>query len=221
MKLPASLQNLINLFQQLPGIGPKTAARLVFYLWQTPDHYVQKFSQGLVDLKEKTKQCSICYNLDEEDPCSVCKDPSRDKTKICVVERPLDIIALEKVGNYNGLYHVLGGVINPVKHIGPDELHIASLLKRIQKSSEAADQASSKVDGSFEELIIATNPTMEGEATANYLARKVRELKAEDPGLKAVKITRLGQGLPTGADLDYADAWTLKQAWENRREVAR
>lgn len=199
MQLPKSLQNLINLFQQLPGIGPKTAARLVFYLWQTPEHYVEKFAQGLIDLKKKTKQCSICFNLDEKDPCTICQDSNRNEKTICVVERPLDIIALEKIGDYNGVYHVLGGVINPVNHIGPEELHISSLLKRLKK-------------GEFEELIIATNPTMEGEATANYLARKVREVKA-------VKITRLGQGLPTGADLDYADAWTLKQAWQNRREV--
>ncbi len=208
MQLPKSLQNLINLFQQLPGIGPKTASRLVFYLWQTPDHYVEKFSQGLIDLKQKTRQCSICFNLDEKDPCSVCSDSGRNESVICVVERPLDIIALEKVGNYDGFYHVLGGVINPVQHIGPDQLHIDSLLKRLK-------------EGNFEELILATNPTMEGEATANYLARKVRELTANSSNLKAIKITRLGQGLPTGADLDYADAWTLKQAWENRRELGK
>jgi len=206
MNLPKSLQNLINLFQQLPGIGPKTAARLVFYLWQTPDHYVEKFSQGLVDLKEKTKQCSTCYNLDDQNPCTVCSDSNRDQTQICVVERPLDIIALEKVGDYIGLYHVLGGVINPVDHIGPDELHIAPLLKRLK-------------NGQFKELILATNPTMEGEATANYLARKIKELTANSSKLKVIKVTRLGQGLPTGADLDYADAWTLKQAWQNRRQV--
>lgn len=222
MNLPKSLQNLINLFQQLPGIGPKTAARLVFYLWQTPEHYVEKFSQGLIDLKEKTKQCSVCFNLDDQDPCTICRDSNRDQTQICVVERPLDIIALEKIGDYNGVYHVLGGVINPVNHIGPDELHIAPLLKRLQKTLEAADQASSKVDGSEIELILATNPTMEGEATANYLARKIKEQQGNKAtGKQGVKITRLGQGLPTGADLDYADAWTLKQAWENRREVAR
>lgn len=209
MKLPKSLNNLINLFQQLPGIGPKTAARLVFYLWQTPDHYVKKFSQGLVDLKEKTKQCSICFNLDEQDPCSICTDPNRDKSLICVVERPLDIIALEKIGDYRGLYHVLGGVINPVNHIGPDELHIDPLIKRLKK-------------GDFEELILATNPTMEGEATANFIARRAKKLKGRKAGgHKGIKVTRLGQGLPTGADLDYADAWTLKQAWQNRREVKR
>jgi recombination protein RecR len=202
MKLPKSLQNLINLFQQLPGIGPKTAARLVFYLWQTPDHYVEKFSQGLIDLKQKTKQCSICFNLDENDPCSICSDSNRDKSVICVVERPLDIIALEKVGDYNGVYHVLGGVINPVQHIGPDQLHIDSLLRRLK-------------EGDFEELILATNPTMEGEATANYIARHVTSNTKQE-----IKVTRLGQGLPTGADLDYADVWTLKQAWQNRREVA-
>jgi recombination protein RecR len=201
MNLPKSLQNLINLFQQLPGIGPKTAARLVFYLWQTPEHYVEKFSQGLIDLKKKTKQCSVCFNLDEIDPCSICQDPNRDQEIICVVERPLDIIALEKIGDYNGVYHVLGGVINPVNHIGPEELHISSLLKRLKK-------------GQVEELIIATNPTMEGEATANYITRHVKSNMKQK-----IKVTRLGQGLPTGADLDYADAWTLKQAWQNRREV--
>lgn len=200
MQLPDSLQNLINLLEQLPSIGPKTAARLTFYLWQTPEHYIEKFAQALLDLKNETEECSQCFNLDETDPCTICADKTRDSSLICVVERPLDIVAFEKIGDYQGIYHVLGGVINPVEHIGPEELHISELFDRI------------KNDG-VEEIIMATNPTMEGEATAMYVARKIKER-----GLQ-VKLTRLGQGLPTGADLDYADAWTLKQAWQNRREI--
>lgn len=200
MKLPNSLQGLINIFEQLPGIGPKTAARLTFYLWQTPNHYIEKFAQALLDLKEKTKQCSICFNLDEADPCSICTDSQRDQSLICVVEKPLDVIALEKMGDFKGVYHVLGGVINPLEHIGPEELRIKELIDRVKK------------DG-IEEIVLATNPTMEGEATAMYILRKIKEIDSK------VKITRLGQGLPTGADLDYADSWTLKQAWENRREL--
>jgi len=201
MKLPPSLQNLINAFEQLPGIGPKTAARLTFYLWQTPTHYLEKFAQALIDLKRKTKQCSLCFNLDQTDPCSICSDPNRDHSLICLVERPLDVIAFEKMGSFSGVYHVLGGVINPLEHIGPDELRIKELLDRLKT-------------GEVKELVLATNPTMEGEATAMYITRKVKEA-----GLK-LKVTRLGQGLPTGADLDYADVWTLKQAWQNRKQMA-
>jgi len=201
MRLPKSLQNLINNFERLPGIGPKTASRLAFYLWQTPDHFINGFAQSLTDLKKNTKACARCFNLDETDPCSICSDRSRDQTAICVVEKPLDVLALEKVGDLNGLYHCLGGVINPLDHIGPGDLRINELLKRLKKEK-------------IEELILATNPTIEGEATAMFIARKVRELE-----IKAVKITRLGQGLPAGADLDYTDSWTLKQAWENRRKV--
>jgi len=208
MKLPNSIQNLINLFEQLPGIGPKTAARLTFYLWQTPNHFVEKFAQALLDLKRKTKQCSICFNLDETDPCSICADSQRDHSIICVVERPLDIIAFERMGDYRGVYHVLGGLINPLEHIGPDELRIQELLSRITKFDN------SNYRTQVREVILATNPTMEGEATASYIAKKINELGLE------TKITRLGQGLPTGADLDYADIWTLKQAWENRREIS-
>lgn len=202
MKLPGAIQNLINIFEQLPGIGPKTAARLTFYLWQTPNHFLAKFAQALTDLKQKTKQCSICFNLDETDPCSICADPQRDHSIICVVERPLDIIAFEQMGDYRGVYHVLGGLINPLEQIGPDELRIAELLARIKKTK-------------VKEIILATNPTMEGEATASYINQKIKELAFGDQ----IKITRLGQGLPTGADLDYADSWTLKQAWENRRPI--
>ncbi|MFH1561627.1 MAG: recombination mediator RecR [Patescibacteria group bacterium] len=200
MKLPASLQNLINFFEQLPGIGPKSAARLVFYLWQTPDSFVSRFAQALLDLKAKTKQCSVCFNLDETNPCSVCSDKKRQQSLVCVVERPLDVLALERMGGFAGVYHVLGGVINPLEHVGPEELTIRQLLNRVK-------------NGQITELVLATNPTMEGEATALYIARQVNEKSS------AVKVTRLGRGLPTGADLDYADSWTLKQAWENRKEL--
>lgn len=200
MRLPSSLQNLINTFERLPGIGPKTAARLTFYLWQTPEHYLKNFAQLLSELKQKTVQCSVCFNLDEENPCSICSDRKRDQSLVCVVERPLDIIAFEKMGGFNGVYHVLGGVINPLEHIGPEELKIKELLNRVKNNG-------------IKELVMSTNPTMEGEATAMYIVRKVKEINDE------IKITRLGQGLPTGADLDYADAWTLKQAWENRRDL--
>lgn len=200
MKLPASLQNLINFFEQLPGIGPKSAARLVFYLWQTPDSFVNRFAQALIDLKAKTKQCSICFNLDETNPCTICANKGRQQSVVCVVERPLDILALERMGGFPGVYHVLGGVINPLEHVGPEELTIRQLLNRIG-------------GGQVTELVLATNPTMEGEATALYIARQIN-----DKGWN-VKVTRLGRGLPTGADLDYADAWTLKQAWENRKEL--
>ena len=200
MKLPSSLQNLINVFERLPGIGPKTAVRLTFYLWQTPNHYIEKFARALLELKEKTKQCSTCFNLDETNPCSICSDSQRDQSLVCVVEKPLDVIALEKMGESRGVYHVLGGVINPLEHIGPEELRIKELIDRVEK------------DG-IKEIVLATNPTMEGEATAMYILRKIKEINEK------IKVTRLGQGLPTGADLDYADAWTLKQAWENRRDL--
>ena len=205
MKLPKSLQNLINTFERLPGIGPKTAARLAFYLWQTPDRFIENFAKSLVDLKKNTKECPICFNLDEQSPCSICSDKNRDHSIICVVEKPLDIVALEAVGQINGLYHCLGGLINPLDHIGPEDLQISSLITRIKNSSKQHQ---------LSEVILATNPTIEGEATAMLIVRKIKE----SVGNK-IKVTRLGQGLPTGADLDYADAWTLRQAWENRRQL--
>ncbi|MBU2591942.1 MAG: recombination mediator RecR [Patescibacteria group bacterium] len=226
MRLPKALQNLIDSFERLPGIGPKTAARLAFYLWQTPNHFVENFARTLIDLKKNIRQCPVCFNLDEVEPCSICSETGRDQSLVCVVEKPLDIVALEKMEAINGVYHCLGGVINPLERIGPEDLRIRELLSRIKS-------------GKIKELILATNPTMEGEATAMYIARKVRELtpnqstahqdksgtrresdaRQEHGSGQELKITRLGQGLPTGADLDYADAWTLKQAWENRREV--
>jgi len=196
-RLPKTLTALIRVFEKLPGIGPKTAARLTFYLFQTPSYFVDEFIQGLKDLQEKLTNCSICHNIDETDPCSICSQSGRDRALICVVERPLDVVAIEATKSFNGLYHVLGGVINPLIHVGPDDLQINSLLKRC-------------TSGEIKEVILATNPTMEGEATALHIK------KALEKGGKDLKVTRIGHGLPMGADLDYADPGTLKEALKGR-----
>ncbi len=196
-KLPQPLIQLIRVFEKLPGIGPKTAARLTFYLFQTPTYFVDEFMKGLKDLKEKLGNCSVCHNIDEADPCRICSQAQRDRSLICVVERPLDVVAIEATKSFNGLYHVLGGVINPLIHVGPDDLQISSLLKRL-----------SSVKG--EEVILATNPTMEGEATALHIKKALEKIN------KDLKITRIGHGLPMGADLDYADPGTLKEALKGR-----
>lgn len=203
MKIPSSVQKLINAFEKLPGIGPKTSQRLVFYLLHTPQKFLTEFSQALLDLKKKIKICSLCFNIDEIDPCQICSNPERNITQICVVEQPLDVLAIEKTGFYHGLYHVLHGVINPLENIGPDDLHLKDLLPRLENDK-------------IKELIIATNPTMEGEATAIYLVRLLKEKMKNK--IKNLRITRLGRGLPTGADIEYADEITLSKAFEGRRE---
>ena len=199
MKIAKPIARLIESFEKLPGIGPKTAQRLTFYLFHVPQIDLDNFSESLSKLKKDTVLCSICRNVAENDPCPICNDHGRDKTTILVVEQPLDILAFEKTGKYSGLYHVLHGAINPLENIGPDEIYIEDLLKR------------AKVP--VKEIIIATNPTMEGEATAMYLNKKLKSQKSK------VKITRLGMGVPTGADLEYADEVTLTQAIEGRREL--
>ncbi len=198
MKIAKPIQNLIEAFEKLPGIGPKTAQRLTFYLLHVPQTQLDEFSQSLSKLKTETKTCSLCFNISQNDPCFICSSPQRDKTKICVVEQPLDILTLERGGFYKGLYHVLHGVINPLENIGPEHLHIYDLLPRLNNG--------------VKELIIATNPTMEGEATAMYLSRQIKS-KPESNGLI---ITRIGRGLPTGADIEYADELTLNKAFEGR-----
>lgn len=198
MKLPRPIRSLIEAFERLPGIGPKTAARLTFYLLHVPQSELDDFAQSLTKLKKDTVLCSICFNIAEADPCPICTDQGRDKGTICVVEQPLDILALEKTGDYRGVYHVLHGAISPLNNIGPDELHLHDLLPRLK-------------NGLVKEIILATNPNMEGEATAMYLAKKIKAKK------KGLKITRLGQGLPTGGDLEYADDLTLSRALEGRR----
>lgn len=200
MKLPKVISELIDSFQKLPGIGPKTAQRLAFYLLNVPQSQLEEFAQSLLNLKRKTIFCSICKNVTETDPCIVCSDNSRDKGLIMVVEQPLDLISFEKTGKFKGIYHVLHGRISPLENIGPDEIFVEDLLRRIKNQE-------------VEEIIIATNPNMEGEATAMYLAKEIRKISGN------IKITRLGMGIPTGADLEYADDLTLTQALEGRRVI--
>lgn len=199
MKIAKPLREVIEAFHKLPGIGPKSAQRLTYYLLHVPQSELDSFAKALSNLKKDTVLCSICKNVSESDPCPICGDKLRDAKTILVVEQPLDILAFEKTGKYKGVYHVLHGSISPLENIGPDELYIEELVKRIGKG--------------VRETIIATNPTMEGEATAMYI---VKRLKAKG---KKTKITRLGMGVPTGADLEYADETTLIQAIEGRREL--
>ncbi len=210
MKIPKAIQNLIESFERLPGVGPKTAQRLTFYLLHVPQGELDRFSQAVESLKKGTTICSICMSIDETDPCSICSDPHRDKSTICVVEEPLDVLALEKNGKYKGIYHVLHGRIDPLNNIGPDEIYIAQLLSRIRNSIR---QAQGKNELGIMEVILATNPTMEGEATAMFLAKQLKGLDSQ------LRITRIGRGLPVGADIEYADDITLQRAMEGRSEI--
>lgn len=198
VQFPKALRDLITSFERLPGIGPKSATRLAFYLLNTPSSFVVDFAQALVNIKKDIKICRQCFSVSEEEECVICKDEKRDHGLICVVERAIDVMAIENMGGYKGIYHVLGGVINPLDHVGPDDLKIDELLARLDKINE---------------VIIATNPTMEGEATALYLKRKIEERKPD------LKISRIGSGLPMGADLEFADQATLSQAMDGRREI--
>ena len=197
MKIPKPIESLIEHFEKLPGIGPKTAQRLTFYLLHNPQEELESFANALTRLKSDTKMCSICKNIDIKDPCEICTDSSRDENVIAVVESPLDALALERTG-YKGIYHILHGVINPLQNMGPDEIYISDLIKRLENSSEV------------KEVILAVNPTMEGETTSFYIAKLIGKLN------KDIKITRIGRGLPTGASLEYADETTLGRAIEGR-----
>lgn len=201
--LPRSVEKLIEAFQKLPGMGPKTANRLTFYLLHVPQIQLDEFSEAVKNLKNNTVFCSRCLNIGESDPCAVCADPDRDVATVCVVEQPIDIISIEKTGRYKGLYHVLHGVINPLNNIGPDEIHIAELIERVKS-------------GRIKEVVLATNPNMEGEATAMYIKREITNSKSQIPD--NIKITRLAHGLPVGGDIEYADEMTLSRAVEGRRE---
>lgn len=201
LKLPSSLQKVINEFSKLPGIGPKTAQRLAFYLLKKDNIDIQSLSSSIAELKQGVNFCSICHNMSESDPCNVCGDLERDHSLICVVEEPLDAQAIEKGGQYSGVFHILGGVLNPLEGIGPEKLNIDSLVSRIKDKGLR-----------ITEVIIATNPSLEGETTAMHLARV---LKQEVP---EAKVTRIARGLPSGGDLEYADDITLKRAMEGRRE---
>lgn len=199
--LPRSVEKLIESFEKLPGIGPKTASRLTFYLLHVPQIQLDQFSEALKILKTSTVYCSRCFNIGESDPCVICADINRDESTICVVEQPIDILSVERTGKYKGIYHVLHGAINPLNNIGPDEIKIAELLARLRS-------------GKIREIILATNPNMEGEATAMYIARELKD----QPLAITVKITRLAHGLPVGGDLEYADEVTLGKSLEGRRE---
>lgn len=201
-KLPTSLQRLINELSKLPGIGPKSAQRLAFYLLKRDSIDISGLSSAIADVKLGVVFCSVCHNMVEADPCATCTDPARDSSTLCVVEESLDALAIDKSGQFKGLFHVLGGVLNPLEGIGPEKLNVDSLVKRISPSGNQ----------SISEIIIATNPSLEGEATAMHLAKVIKQANP------SVKITRIARGLPMGGDLEYADDITLIRAMEGRRE---
>jgi recombination protein RecR len=216
MRLPTPISKLIDSFQRLPGIGPKTAQRLTFYLLNFPEEELQKFSDALLGLKRGTKLCRICKNVSEFEVCSVCDDPNRDKQLIAVVAGPLDAFALEKTG-YKGVYHVLHGIIDPLNNVGPEELFIKDLITRIDDTFNTTSFETLNVAPKLE-IILATNTSMEGESTAMYLSRLIREKGYDET---KVKITRIARGLPVGGDIEYADDITLSRALEGRLEVRR
>lgn len=195
--LPASIQNLIAALSSLPGIGPKSAERLTFYLLKQDQANLADLGRAFVELKKSIKTCPRCHNFTETDPCVICRDPSRNARVLCVVSEPLDVVAIEKTREFHGHYHVLQGTISPIDGIGPEELTIDQLVKRVR-------------DEKIEEVILATNPTTEGEATSLYISKLLKP--------SSVKLTRIARGLPIGGDLEYADEATLSRALEGRRE---
>ena len=192
------VQDLIDELGRLPGVGPKSAQRIAFHLLQADPVDVRRLAEVLVEVKEKVRFCSICGNVSEEEICRICRDPRRDLTSICVVEESKDVVAIERTREFKGRYHVLGGAISPIEGIGPDQLRIRELLTRL-------------ADGTVTEVILATDPNLEGEATATYLTRTLRPM--------GLRVTRLASGLPVGGDLEYADEVTLGRAFEGRRAV--
>ncbi|AMO31497.1 recombination mediator RecR [Lysinibacillus sp. fkY74-1] len=198
MYYPEPISKLIDSFMKLPGIGPKTAARLAFFVLSMKEEDVLSFSKALIDAKRNLSYCSVCGNITDVDPCHICTDKQRDHSIICVVQDTKDVIAMEKMRDYNGMYHVLQGAISPMDGIGPEDINVASLLVRLH-------------DESVQELILATNSTIEGEATAMYISRLVKP--------SGIRTTRIAHGLPVGGDLEYADEVTLSKAMEGRREL--
>ncbi len=198
--LPKSVERLIEAFARLPGIGPKTASRLTYHLLRASEGESRELAQALIAVREGTVFCSRCFNITakETDPCEICEDPGREANILCVVEEPLDVLAIERTGNFAGRYHVLHGAISPVEGIGPNDLKIRELIARVEAEG-------------IIEIIVATNPTLEGEATAMYLKDALKG--------RQVRISRLARGLPSGGDLEYADARTLSEALEGRREI--
>ncbi|HZG59536.1 MAG TPA: recombination mediator RecR [Anoxybacillus sp.] len=198
MHYPEPISKLIDSFMKLPGIGPKTAVRLAFFVLNMKEDTVLDFAKALVNAKRNLTYCSSCGHITDKDPCYICEDERRDRTTICVVQDPKDVIAMEKMKEYNGLYHVLHGAISPMDGVGPEDIKIPELLKRLQ-------------DDTVQEVILATNPNIEGEATAMYISRLLKPT--------GIKITRIAHGLPVGGDLEYADEVTLSKALEGRREL--
>ncbi|GKS14328.1 recombination mediator RecR [Paenibacillus chitinolyticus] len=198
MHYPEPISKLIDAFTRLPGVGPKTAGRLAFHVLRMKEEDVLDFAKALVNVKRNLHYCSVCCNITDIDPCRICQDKSRDASVICVVQEPKDLVAMERTREFDGYYHVLHGAISPMEGIGPDQIHIAELLKRLG-------------DEQVKEMILATNPNIEGEATAMYLSRLVKGF--------GLKVTRIAHGLPVGGDLEYADEVTLTKALEGRREI--
>ncbi|HLG74292.1 MAG TPA: recombination mediator RecR [Chloroflexota bacterium] len=196
---PASVTRLIDAFRRLPTVGPKTAERLTYFLLRNPNNLTTELANALVDLRDKTILCSVCFNLADVDPCHICRNPARDRSVICVVEEPLDILAIERTGEYKGLYHVLHGAISPMERVSAEDLKIRELIERLRSDE-------------VQEIILATNPNMEGDATAMFITRQLASLD--------VRVTRLARGLPIGGDLEYADQITLTRALEGRREIS-
>ena len=194
---------LIESFARLPGIGPKTAQRLTYHLLRAPDAEARMLAAALVDVRDKVVFCEQCFNISEEPQCAICRDPGRDQRRLCVVEEPLDVLALDRTGEFKGRYHVLHGAISPIDGIGPERLKIRELLARVDEASRDGEP--------FEEVILATNPTLEGEATAMYLAERMEAVVGS--------VTRIARGLPVGGDLEYADEVTLIRALQGRRAV--
>ena len=196
---PKSVQRLIDEFSRLPGIGPKSASRLTYFLLRGDGQQPRDLAQALIELKERTRFCSVCFNITEADPCPVCADPSRSNGLICVVEEPLDVLAIERTGQFKGRYHVLHGALSPVEGVGPEDLRIRELIARVKAEP-------------VREVILATNVSLEGEATAMYIQKQLAPL--------GPKVTRLARGLPVGGDLEYADETTLARALEGRSEMS-
>jgi recombination protein RecR len=196
---PEPVARLIEALQRLPGIGPKTAQRLAFFMLKRPASEVRELAESMVAVKERIVSCSICFNVTDQDPCRICSDPARDPATLCIVEEPNDLLAMERTGEFKGRYHVLLGALSPLEGIGPDDLKVRELLARVEAGGTA-------------EVILATNANVEGEATALYLIKLIRPL--------GVRVTRIARGLPVGGDLEYADQVTLAKALEGRREVS-
>jgi recombination protein RecR len=213
--LPKPVQDLIRDFSRLPGIGPKTAQRLAMHLLEAPESLSEDLARSIEALKKSTCLCRNCWHLTIQNPCSICTDVYRDRTILCVVEEPVDLVSIEKTGNYKGLYHVLHGHLSPIDGLGPDQLKIRELLARVQPLAGAAAQSVAiasdsmgEAPSTLEEVILATNPTLEGESTANYIAKLLKPF--------GVKVTRIARGLPSGGNIEYADDLTLTRAMEGR-----